>query len=74
MSRFRDYLVEQNTTALSACLSHVQGLGWASQIVVGVTTTAELLAIKRALDASRPQVLPVDLGSLDLDLIDPRRW
>jgi len=49
-------------------------LEWASQIVVGVTTTSELLAIKRALDTSQPQVLPVDLGSLDLNLIDPRRW
>ena len=74
INRFRDYLDEQNTSALGACLSHVQGLAWASQIVVGVTTTSELLAIKRALDTSQPQVLPVDLGSLDLDLIDPRRW
>jgi len=74
ISRFRDYLIEQKTTALGACLSHVQGLEWASQIVIGVTTTAELLEIKRALDTSQPQVLPVDLGSLDLNLIDPRRW
>ena len=74
ISRFRNYLAKQNETALSACLSHVEGLEWASQIVVGVTTAAELLAIKHALDTSQPQVLPVELGSLDLHLVDPRRW
>jgi len=69
---FRDSAV--NVGALQACLAHVRGLSWATHVVIGVTSAAELLEVCDAWESSEPGLLPAHLESDDLDLIDPRRW
>jgi len=66
--------VGPETSLLEACLAHVRGLPWATHVVVGVTSAAELREIVDAWNACEPAVADASLGSLDLDLIDPRRW
>jgi len=55
-------------------LGHVRGLSWATHVVIGVTSAAELKEVCDAWEFSEPGLLPAHLGSDDLDLIDPRRW
>ena len=71
---FRAFVSEGDTDALQVCLGHVRGLRWASHVVVGVTSAGELSEICDAWDRCTPRLLPDRLGSMDLDLIDPRRW
>jgi aryl-alcohol dehydrogenase-like predicted oxidoreductase len=59
---------------LEACLAHVRALPWASSVVVGVTSAAELREIVAAWNACEPEMAAAELGSDDLELIDPRRW
>ena len=72
--RFRAQVAEQGGTAVSACLGHVRALPWATHVVVGVTSAAELSEICDAWDESEPEFLPASLASTDLELIDPRQW
>jgi len=55
-------------------LRHVHALPWATEIVVGVTSGAELDAIATAWQSTPAQLAPESLASRDLDLLDPRRW
>jgi aryl-alcohol dehydrogenase-like predicted oxidoreductase len=55
-------------------LRHVHALPWATEIVVGVTSGAELDAIATAWQSTPAQLAPETLASRDLDLLDPRRW
>ena len=71
--RFRES-VGHETSLLEACLAHVRGLPWASHVVVGVTSAAELLEIAAAWKACVPWPADSLLASSDLELIDPRRW
>jgi Predicted oxidoreductases (related to aryl-alcohol dehydrogenases) len=71
--RFRES-VGSETSLLEACLAHVRALPWASHVVVGVTSAAELREIVDAWNRCEPAVADVSSGSSDLDLIDPRRW
>lgn len=66
--------VGSEASLLEACLAHVRGLPWATHVVVGVTSAAELMAIVDACNACEPTVADSSFGSSDLDLIDPRRW
>jgi aryl-alcohol dehydrogenase-like predicted oxidoreductase len=59
---------------LAYALRHVHALPWASEVVVGVTSGAELDAIATAWQSVPAQLAPESLASVDLDLIDPRRW
>jgi aryl-alcohol dehydrogenase-like predicted oxidoreductase len=72
--RFRTQVVEQGGTAVSACLGHVKALPWATHVVVGVTTAAELSEICEVWDECEPELLPASLASSDVELIDPRQW
>lgn len=74
VQKFRSHLVEQGTSALSACLGHVRALPWATHVVVGVTSAAELTEICDAWDQCEVGLLPIDVASFDVELIDPRRW
>ena len=62
------------TSLLDACLAHVRGLPWATHVVVGVTSAAELHEIVDAWNVCEPAIAESRLGSSDVDLIDPRRW
>lgn len=59
---------------LEACLGHVKALPWASHVVVGVTSADELREVVDAWERSTPALASADIGSSELDLIDPRRW
>ena len=69
---FQDYAA--GTAGLEACLGHVRGLPWATHVVIGVTSAAELVEVCDAWQECESGLLPARLGSTDLDLIDPRRW
>jgi Predicted oxidoreductases (related to aryl-alcohol dehydrogenases) len=71
--RFRES-VGPETSLLEACLAHVRALPWASHVVVGVTSAAELREIAAAWKACAPAIADSSLASSDLELIDPRRW
>jgi aryl-alcohol dehydrogenase-like predicted oxidoreductase len=70
--RFRESV--DSTSLLEACLGHVRGLPWATHVVVGVTSAAELSEIVAAWDSCTPALAHADLESSDLELIDPRCW
>ena len=72
--RFRSAVESSGSSLLEACLAHVRGLPWATHVVVGVTSAAELREIVAAWDACEPEWAAAELGSDDLELIDPRRW
>jgi len=70
--RFREFV--GSTSFLETCLGHVRGLPWATHVVVGVTSAAELSEIVAAWNACTPAWADAALESTDLELIDPRRW
>ena len=70
--RFREKVGDGNL--LSACLAHVRALPWATHVVVGVTSAAELQEIVDAWESGTLELASADVGSAELDLIDPRRW
>lgn len=72
--RFRSGVESSGSSLLEACLAHVRGLPWATHVVVGVTSGAELREIVAAWTACEPELAAAELGSDDLELIDPRRW
>ena len=59
---------------LEVCLAHVRALPWATHVVVGVTSASELREIVEVWVACEPELAAAELGSDDLELIDPRRW
>jgi len=71
--RFRESVASETSLA-EACLAQVRGLPWATHVVVGVTSAAELGEIVDAWNACEPAIADSRLGSSDVDLIDPRRW
>jgi aryl-alcohol dehydrogenase-like predicted oxidoreductase len=71
--RWHAWLRETGTGALQACLAHAFSQPFASRIVLGVTSPAQLGGILRALEASVPP-LPHDLQCEDAGLIDPSQW
>ena len=70
--RFRESVGDGNL--LEVCLAHVRALPWATHVVVGVTSAEELREIVSAWNACSPALAPMEWGSDDLELIDPRRW
>ncbi len=73
MRAFFDWADREGVDPLTAALGHARSLPWADQVVVGVTSAAELEAIVRAWqDPAEPA--PIYLACDDLALIDPRGW
>lgn len=71
---FIEYCSEKDLSPLSVALQHVRAIPWASEVVVGATTAAELLEIVEAWNSLSPMLAPKNLASDDVDLVDPRRW
>ena len=72
--RFHLFCEENGITPLTACLSFIRSLEWATQVVVGVTGADEL---KQIADTWAQVPLTADwaeLASSDTALVDPRRW
>lgn len=74
VARYRSAVASSGPSLLEACLAHVRALPWVTHVVVGVTSAAELREIVAAWNACEPELARADLGSDDLELIDPRRW
>ena len=74
VARFREEARARGQSLLEATLGHVKALPWATHVVVGVTSAAELREIAVAWEACEPVVAPAEWGCADRDLIDPRRW
>jgi len=70
---FHEVCRRQRISPTSAALDFVRCLPWISQLVVGVTSAAELENLGE-IWAAAPMANLIDCSSLDLDLIDPRRW
>jgi aryl-alcohol dehydrogenase-like predicted oxidoreductase len=64
------------TSTLQLAAAYVATRRWVDEIVLGVTSAAELRKAVSALTdpVDLESVLWSDLASMDLDLIDPRRW
>ena len=72
--RFHLFCEENGITPLTACLSFIRSLEWATQVVVGVTGADEL---KQVADTWAQGPLTADwaqLASSDTALVDPRLW
>jgi len=72
VARFRESV--SRPSLLEACLGHVRGLPWATHVAAGVTSAAELSEIVAAWNSCTPSLAETSIGSMDLELIDPRRW
>ena len=71
---FQSWCASRGMNPLAIALAHVRSLTWADDIVVGVASAGELADIVSAWNEIEPQRADTWLASLDLDLIDPRRW
>ena len=71
---FHRAAAEQGLSGLEFALAHVRALPWADNIIVGVTSPAELTAIIKAWHKVPATLAPLSISSSDLTLIDPRAW
>ena len=71
---FHDWCAAAGIAALEACLGFMRQIPWADEVVVGVTSAAELAEIGRAWRDGGRSLPWGELASDDTDLIDPRRW
>ena len=71
---FQSWCASRGMNPLAMALAHVRSLTWADDIVVGVASAGELADIVSAWNEIEPQRADPRLASLDVDLIDPRRW
>jgi aryl-alcohol dehydrogenase-like predicted oxidoreductase len=73
--QYRQFLLDNDISALTACLAFALGKSGADRIVVGVTGHDELAQILAAV-ASIPGRLPSfdALACDEIDLVDPRQW
>lgn len=74
VARFRASIADAGSTPMAACLAHVRSLTWATHVVVGVTSAAELEQVCETWASISPLAADRALSSADLELIDPRRW
>lgn len=71
--RFHDACDVRGVSSLQAALSFVKSLDWVAEVVVGATSAQELTQVAQAWSAAGdwwPDAAP----TVDLDLVDPRRW
>ena len=73
VSAFRAACAAQGRSPLAVALGHVRALAWASEILVGVTSAAELDEVWAAWQEPATLADPA-LATDDLTLIDPRTW
>jgi len=72
-ARWDQWLQQHRLTPLQACLRYVLSLPGVDRVVVGVDSLVQLREILSACDGALP-VLPDDLASDDLALINPSHW
>ena len=72
--RFRNFCLEAGLDPLVVCLTYLRDLGWVDEVVIGVTSAAELRAAVSAWQAPALSIETEQWASSDSDLLDPRRW
>lgn len=72
--RYHDWVSDQADSPSAIALNHLLALPWVHEVVIGVTTTAELKQAIETVRANKASLAPTELASHDLDLVDPRRW
>jgi aryl-alcohol dehydrogenase-like predicted oxidoreductase len=72
--RFHDRCEEVGQSPLAAALAYLKGLDWVSEVIVGVTSAAELREIADAWQRTEAESLMDEWESHDMALIDPRQW
>ena len=72
--RFHLFCEENGIAPLTACLSFIKNLGWATQVVVGVTGADELQQIADTWAQEPATADWAQLASSDTALFDPRLW
>ena len=71
---FHRWCSAHEVSPLEACLGFMRQVPWADEVVVGVTSAAELAEIGRAWAVGGRTLPWAELACDDTDLIDPRRW
>ena len=72
--RFHDSCEEVGQRPLAAALAHLKGLDWVSEVIVGVTSAAELGEIADAWQRTEAEPLMAEWESHDMAQIEPRQW
>jgi aryl-alcohol dehydrogenase-like predicted oxidoreductase len=72
--RFHDRCDEAGRGPIEGSLAFVRAQEWVTDVVVGVTSAAELRQIADAWESADGDSAIAGQGSHDLALIDPRRW
>jgi aryl-alcohol dehydrogenase-like predicted oxidoreductase len=70
----KKFQAESQGEPVACALSHVKALPWADEIVVGVSTAEELREITSTWNRTAAELQSPEIGTDDIDLIDPRRW
>jgi aryl-alcohol dehydrogenase-like predicted oxidoreductase len=71
---FHRYTAARRVPGIQMALGHVKSLSWADAIVIGVSTIQEFGEIATVWSIVDAESAPPELASIDLNLIDPRRW
>ena len=72
--RYLDHCRGLQVDPVGYALAHVRALPWASEVVVGVTSSEELEHVVAAWKTMPPTLADPELACGDLSLIDPRNW
>ena len=72
--RFRRECAEAGLDSLTTCLTFLRDQTWVDEVVVGVTSAAELRSALEAWQAPALAVAAEGWASNDVNLLDPRRW
>jgi aryl-alcohol dehydrogenase-like predicted oxidoreductase len=73
LEEFRRKLAELNMEPLDACLSYAKMIPWASNLTIGVRSSAELISISESFTKNN-QLLLEDFHLAEDIIVDPRRW
>lgn len=68
------YAAQVQINPIAVALAHVRALPWASEVVVGVSSAAELAELVAEWDGAPERLADPDLCCFDTSLIDPREW
>lgn len=72
--RFHRFAHESDRSPIELALNYVRALSWANELVLGVASAKQLEEVLHYLTRSPEDLVPIDLQSTDIELIDPRRW
>lgn len=59
---------------LELCVNYIRSQAWVDEVIVGATSSAELKEISEAFSSALIIQNWADWASLDVELLDPRRW